>query len=56
MARALVAAIAVLAFVCALGAFMLETDRLAQGLVLFGLPALSVVALITFAETPAPPA
>jgi hypothetical protein len=57
MARALVAAVAVLAFVCALGAFMFDADRTAAGFALFGLLVLSVLALMTFAEPPtAPPA
>jgi hypothetical protein len=54
MARALIAAVAVLAFLCSLGAFMFETDRLATGLALFGFLALSVIVLMTFAEPPAP--
>jgi hypothetical protein len=56
MARALIAGVAVLAFIFALGLFVLEADRPAAGFAPVGLLALSVIVLMTFAEPPAPPA
>jgi hypothetical protein len=50
-----VSAFAVLAFARALGTFLLETERLAEGFELVGLLALSLVALTTTAEPGAPP-